>query len=107
MRENAKRTACIVCRPDHDLWKLKTFEEVKAFLVQSFPQIDFPTFIDDEEIARFANSYAGAFPEPQYVKGIQELFKGPNKGRNKKNVVIKLIWFKSIESCCVWDCTGP
>ena len=60
---------------------MKTFEEVKDFLVKSFPQIDFSTFVSDEEIARFAASPAGTFPEPQYIKGIQQIFKDYNKGK--------------------------
>ena len=61
---------------------MKTFEEVKAFFVKSFPQIDFSTFVTDEEIARFATSDSGMFPEPQYIKGIQQLFKEQKKGKN-------------------------
>ena len=74
VKGDAPRTANIICVPEHDIWKLKTFEEVKAFLVKSFPQIDFPTFVTDEEIARFASATPGEFPKPQYAKGIQQLF---------------------------------
>ena len=82
VRENTRRSASVVCPPDHVIWKMKTFEEVKAFFVQSFPQIDFSTFVTDEEIARFATSPPGVFPEPQYIKGIQQLFKEQKKGKN-------------------------
>ena len=82
VKENARRTANVICLPNHIIWKMKTFEEVKAFLVKSFPQIDFSTFVTDEEIARFATSDSGMFPEPQYIKGIQQLFKEQKKGKN-------------------------
>ena len=88
VRENTRRSASVVCPPDHVIWKMKTFEEVKAFFVQSFPQIDFSTFVTDEEIARFATSPPGVFPEPQYVKGIQQLFREQNKGKNDENIVM-------------------
>ena len=70
---------------------MKTFEEVKAFFVQSFPQIDFSTFVTDEEIARFATSPPGVFPEPQYVKGIQQLFREQNKGKYDSKYCRKII----------------
>lgn len=75
VKGDAKRTANIICLPNHKIWTLKTFEEVKAFLVTSFPQIDFATFVSDDEIARFASqSTPGEFPKPQYVKGLQQVF---------------------------------
>ena len=74
VKGDAPRTANIICVPEHEIWKLKTFEEVKAFLVKSFPQIDFSTFVTDEEIARFASATPGEFPKPQYAKGIQQIF---------------------------------
>ena len=48
VKENARRTANVICLPNHIIWKMKTFEEVKAFLVKSFPQIDFSTFVTDK-----------------------------------------------------------
>ena len=80
VKGDAPRTANIICIPEHDIWKLKTFDEVKNFLVKSFPQIDFATFVSDEEIARFASSIPGIFPQPQYVNGIQQLFNYKNNG---------------------------
>eukprot|EP00596_Hydrurales_sp_CCMP1899_P001903 CAMPEP_0119053150 /NCGR_PEP_ID=MMETSP1177-20130426/74239_1 /TAXON_ID=2985 /ORGANISM="Ochromonas sp, Strain CCMP1899" /LENGTH=112 /DNA_ID=CAMNT_0007033009 /DNA_START=679 /DNA_END=1015 /DNA_ORIENTATION=+ len=60
---------------------IKTFEEVKEFLVSSFPQIDFSTFVSDDEIARFAAQInPGEFPNPQYVKGLQQVFGGKALG---------------------------
>ena len=80
VQDNAKRTANVICLPSHKIWTLKSFEEVKDFLVKSFPQIDFSTFVSDEEIARFAKSPPGVFPFPQYVKGIQKIFQDFSKG---------------------------
>lgn len=80
VKGDSPRTANIICLPEHDIWKLKTFDEVKKFLVKSFPQIDFSTFVSDEEIARFANSPPGIFPNPQYVNGVQQTFNYKNNG---------------------------
>jgi len=81
VKGDAKRTANIICLPNHKIWTLKTFEEVKEFLVSSFPQIDFSTFVSDDEIARFASqSNPGEFPKPQYVKGLQQVFGGKSLG---------------------------
>ena len=80
VKGDSPRTANIICVPEHDIWKMNTFDEVKKFLVKSFPQIDFATFVSDEEIARFASSVAGVFPNPQYVKGIQQTFNYKNNG---------------------------
>jgi hypothetical protein len=73
-KEGAMRTGNVCLRPEHDFWKLKTFEEVKEHFVKSFPQIDFSTFVTDEELARFAAATPGEFPTPQYAKGIQQMF---------------------------------
>ena len=62
---------------------MSTFEEVKAFLVKSFPQIDFATFVSDEEIARFATAAPGEFPKPQYVKKVQQIFKHKGGGETE------------------------
>jgi hypothetical protein len=80
VKGDAPRTANIICVPEHEIWKMNTFEEVKAFLVKSFPQIDFATFVSDEEIARFASAAPGEFPKPQYVKRVQRIFKHKGGG---------------------------
>ena len=48
LQGEARRTANIICRPTHEIWKKQTFEETKRFLQESFPQIDFETFVSDE-----------------------------------------------------------
>ena len=81
VKGDAPRTANIICVPEHEIWKMKTFEEVKAFLVKSFPQIDFATFVSDEEIRRFASTASGEFPKPQFVKKVQQIFKHKGGGK--------------------------
>ena len=67
VKGDAKRTANIICVPQHKIWSLTTFEEVKKFLTASFPQVDFSSFVEDEELRRFAEAQPGVFPQPQYV----------------------------------------
>jgi kynurenine 3-monooxygenase len=87
VKGDAKRTANIICLPNHKIWTLKTFEEVRAFLISSFPQIDFSCFVSDDEIARFASqSNPGEFPKPQYVKGIQQVFEGEALGSESATI---------------------
>ena len=73
VKGEARRTANIICVPHHKIWQLKTFADVKQFLVESFPQIDFSSFVDDDEIERFAQAVPGEFPRPQYVRKMQTL----------------------------------
>ena len=81
VRENVRRTVNVINVPKHDIWKLRTFEEAKDFLVRTFPQIDFSTFVTDEEIARFAALPGKQLPKPQYVKSAHQIFKNSNKGK--------------------------
>ena len=84
VKGDAKRTANIICVPQHKIWSLKTFEEVKQFLVNSFPQVDFSAFVDDEELRRFADAQPGVFPQPQYVPSMMWVLPTPVVGENEK-----------------------
>lgn len=86
VKGEAKRTANIICVPQHIIWQLTSFADVKQFLVESFPQIDFPSFVDDDEIERFANSAPGVFPQPQYVQKMQTL--AGSKGEEQQGIVL-------------------
>jgi len=44
---------------------MKSKEKVRAFLQESFPQVDISDLVTEEEIERFANSSGGVFPNPQ------------------------------------------
>ena len=87
VKGDAMRTANIICLPSHKIWTLRTMKEVKEFLVASFPQIDFSTFVSDEEIARFATSPAGEFPQPQYLKGMQKIFANYSSGMYRNSYI--------------------
>ena len=53
---------------------------MKEYLVKNVPQIDFDTLTTDFDFEKFAQSDAGVFPMPQYVRGLQETFAHKAKG---------------------------
>jgi kynurenine 3-monooxygenase len=73
--DTAPRTANIVTYPDHQIWDLKTGEQVLDFLAQAFPQLPVRQIISIEEADRFAKSQGGAFPVPQFCSGLTYLLK--------------------------------
>lgn len=75
----AVRTANIIRKPNHLIWKQNTLEDVKRFLHSSFPQINLETFVSDEELSRFAAAKCGEFPVPQVCKSMVAAF-GPSAG---------------------------
>jgi 2-polyprenyl-6-methoxyphenol hydroxylase-like FAD-dependent oxidoreductase len=82
------RTANIITYPDHQIWQLKTQEEVTHFLKQAFPQISLEQIISPEEIARFAASEGGTFPIPQYCSRLYQIWGQPQA--NQGTAVILL-----------------
>lgn len=44
---------------------------MKSFLADNFPQTPVAEGIDEGELARFAESPGGRFPDPQYCPGLQ------------------------------------
>lgn len=61
------RTANIITKNDHIIWTLENKQQVKAFLQESFPQLDIDLFVSPDEIERFSKSKGGQFPQPQYA----------------------------------------
>lgn len=76
------RTANIITYPDHQIWQLKTEQEVAHFLKRAFPQLPLDKIISSEEIARFTSSDGGTFPIPQYCSRLYQIWGQPqdNKG---------------------------
>jgi len=82
------RTANIITYPEHQIWQLKTQEEVTHFLKQAFPQISLEQIISPEEITRFAASEGGTFPIPQYCSRLYQIWGQPQE--NQGTAVILL-----------------
>lgn len=67
------RTANIITKPNHQIWELKTGEEVFNFLERAFPQLPIDKIVSPQEADRFAKSEGGEFPQPQYCSGLHYL----------------------------------
>lgn len=71
------RTANLITNPDHQLWTLKSGEQVLDFLVQAFSQLPIKQIVSSQEAERFARSNGGRFPIPQYCRGVYWLSSQP------------------------------
>ena len=63
------RTANIITKLNHNIWKLKNAEEMHDFLTKSFPQLPIHKIVSPQELERFAQSEGGEFPIPQHCNG--------------------------------------
>ncbi len=68
--QDEPRTGNIITWPDHDIWELKDGERMLDFLEKAFPRLPLSEILSPEEVARFAASEGGRFPEPQYCSGL-------------------------------------
>lgn len=87
---DAPRTANIITWPDHDIWQLKTSEEVYNFLEKAFPQLPIRQIVSPQEVEQFAKNEGGDFPTPQYCCGLHFLFgqAGKSSDRSAAGVVL-------------------
>jgi kynurenine 3-monooxygenase len=69
------RSANIIRRPNHQIWELKTTDQVFDFLEKAFPQLPVRQIVSPEEAERFALSEGGYFPIPQYCSGLHVLLR--------------------------------
>lgn len=70
------RPANCITRPDHEIWKLKTGEEMRNWFDDAFPTMPFQKeadggIIPDKEWDRFAKSEGTTFPHCQYSSKLQ------------------------------------
>lgn len=63
------RSANIITKPNHNIWELKSGEEMHDFLMKSFPQLSINKIVSSQEAERFALTEGGTFPIPQYCDG--------------------------------------
>lgn len=62
------RTANIITKPNHKVWEAKSGHEFKAFLQESFPQLNIAELMTDHQIEAWASTPPGKFPAPQSCK---------------------------------------
>ena len=75
MDDDLVRPANVISRPDHDLWKLTDGEDVRKFMQNCFPRMQFQPeaeggIISDVEWERFAKAKGLSFPFCQYSPGL-------------------------------------
>lgn len=69
------RSANIIRLPNHQIWELKTRDQMLDFLEKAFPQLPVRQIVSPEEAERFALSEGGKFPIPQYCSGLHVLLR--------------------------------
>ncbi|MEO0840094.1 MAG: NAD(P)/FAD-dependent oxidoreductase [Cyanobacteria bacterium J06643_5] len=67
------RSANIITKPNHHIWKLNDGEEIQDFLNKSFPQLPIHKIVSSQEAQRFAVSEGGEFPIPQHCNGFYSI----------------------------------
>lgn len=86
--KNQTRTANIITYPDHQIWQLKTPEEVAKYFDKAFPQIPLEKIISTEEISRFTFSKGGEFPNPQFCSGVYKILGNPNNNQGTSVILL-------------------
>lgn len=84
------RTANIITRPDHEIWKLKSGEQICDFLTKAFPQLSVRQIVSPEECDRFVKSEGGYFPEPQFCFGLYFLL-GQEQAKDRSTTGVVLL----------------
>lgn len=73
MKNNEEvRPANFITRPNHELWNIRTGQEMRDYCAKAFPRLNFETdAVSDEEWTRFAKSEGTRFPHCQFSPGLQ------------------------------------
>ncbi|GBF90815.1 FAD-binding monooxygenase [Raphidocelis subcapitata] len=66
---DAPRTANLITREGHPIWEVADGEAMYSVLSESLPQADWRALVAPADMARFAASRGGAFPEPTHPDG--------------------------------------
>ena len=69
-REEDPRSANIILPHDHKFWEIDNANDLKAYLIGAFPQLDINEIFPAEEIDDFLQLKTGKFPDPQYSPNI-------------------------------------
>ncbi|QIG53597.1 FAD-dependent monooxygenase [Altererythrobacter sp. BO-6] len=76
------RSVNLIREGDHELWTLKSGEELLAWMEDSFPQLDVRALVSREEADDFVGLEAGAFPAPQYARNLH-IALGPDSAKTQ------------------------
>jgi len=64
------RTVNVIREQDHVVWTYTRPEDLMAYLVEAFPQLDIPALISMEEAQDFVDLKPSRFPIPQYSRNL-------------------------------------
>lgn len=67
---NGIRSANLITLPQHQLWELKSGEQLYDYFERAFPNFPVHQIVSPDEADRFAKSEGGSFPMPQYCSGL-------------------------------------
>jgi kynurenine 3-monooxygenase len=71
------RTANIIRPPTHEIWKVRSAEELRRYLSETFPQVvDIDRFVDEGEAAGFVAATPGVFPACSFVPTLSRVAGG-------------------------------
>jgi 2-polyprenyl-6-methoxyphenol hydroxylase-like FAD-dependent oxidoreductase len=90
------RSANIIRLPNHQIWELKTRDQMLDFLEKAFPQLPVRQIVSPEEAERFALSEGGKFPIPQYCSGLHVLLRQTQPIRNTRALGC---WCSTLRRC--------
>lgn len=76
------RSVNLIREADHELWSLRTGEELLAWMEDAFPQLDVRGLVSRQEADDFVTLDAGAFPAPQYARNLNVAL-GPDGARTQ------------------------
>jgi kynurenine 3-monooxygenase len=93
------RPAIMVNWADHQLWQLKTGEDVLNFLERAFPQLPLRQIISLQEADRFAQSDGGTFPIPQFCSGLHYLLPRPAETNHNETTVSGVLLLGDAAHC--------
>ena len=73
MKNNEEvRPANFITRPNHELWTIRSGQEMREYCTKAYPRLKFETdLVSDEEWERFAKSEGTRLPHCQYSPGLQ------------------------------------
>lgn len=72
-RKASTRTFNVIRLPNHDIWKVKTSEEMREWFAKAFPRFDFygeSALVEEKEFERFTQTEGLQLPPCQYCPGI-------------------------------------
>jgi 2-polyprenyl-6-methoxyphenol hydroxylase-like FAD-dependent oxidoreductase len=82
------RSANLITLPQHQLWELKSSEQLYDYFERAFPYLPVRQIVSPQEAERFAKSDGGSFPMPQYCSGLSFLLERSQTEETASGVVL-------------------